>query len=152
MALNNQFFFFHFTIEVNYTKGLEICEKLDMELISIPTQRVQTDIVNIAKLYPLENIWTSGSDDIELGVFLWRGSTLPNVAHVFSNWMVSKPTKLTTRSYIAVDKVSKQWTNFAANVMCSVVCVTDLDLFIIKKHRERYINLMRLAETINYQQ
>lgn len=139
-------------MQVNYTKAMEICEKLEMELISIPTQRVQIDIVNVAKLYPLENIWTSGNDETELGVFLWKGSTLPNVAHVYSNWMANRPTKLTTRSYIAVDKVSKQWTNFAASVLCSVVCVTDLDLFIIKKHRERYINLMRLSEQLNNNQ
>lgn len=139
-------------MQVNYTKALESCEKINMELISIPSLRVQNDLVNIAKLYPLEHIWTSGNDDLELGVFLWQGTTLPNAVHVYSNWMANKPTKLATRSYIAIDKASKQWMNIAASTLCSVVCVTDLDLFIIKKHSERNANLMRLAEKYNNNQ
>lgn len=126
------------------------CISLNMEIVSIPNQEWQNDILKAISAFQVKNhVWTSGSDAGTPGVFRWNGKTLPTDSFAFTNWVEAHPVLKNETSYIAINKNNKFWYSQPVSYKFSALCVTDLDVYLFDKCEQRRYFLQKLADASN---
>lgn len=120
-----------------------------MDLISVPNQYYQNDTATVISLLkPSANIWTTGNDEAQNGVFVQRGKDLPLESFAFEHWQTLNPVKNNVSTYITVGRESFLGYNELPSGKFSVICVMSLDVFLFDKCAQRQSDLMEFANTI----